>query len=564
MTEPTTPEPTTPRSPAAPKQQRSPRKTAVKKPAAPRAAAKRSRAKKAAVKTVVALPAGDAPVATMATDAAFAPAAPVGEQRRPLKNMSEVRHFFRTNDVPIYFVGSTPFNLLGLDRWVRNFSYITYYDAWDGAHPRVFTPAYKPYVEFDSGEQINNWLLTNAEVRAFIDSHAIPGERPKVAMVFFDEETETICEELGYDLILPSAELRSHLDSKLVTTRLGNEVSVPSVPNVMATVDDYEGLTKAAHDAGLGTDLVVQTAYGDSGKTTFFIASEADWKKTRKLIVGNEVKVMKRINNLPVAVEAVLTKSGTVVGPFMSELTGHAKLTPYRGGWCGNEMYPAVLTGELRAKAADLVRRLGDRLGQEGYRGFFEVDVLVDVDTDEVYLGELNPRISGASSITNVTAGAYADVPLFLFHLLEYLEVDFDLDVDDINERWQELAAVDLWSQMIIKETSPGVERIDTAAPTGAYVLDDRGALVFRRTALDWHQLQNESEAFFMRVYGPGDFRWKGADLGILVTKGRLQTGEPATLTIRAKHLIDSIRAHYTGTPVMPPQVEPPAGVKGS
>ncbi len=109
--------------------------------------------------------------------------------------------------------------------------------------------------------------------------------------------------------------------------------------------------------------------------------------------------------------------------------------------------------------------------------------MLIDVDTDDVYLGELNPRISGASSITNVTAGAYADVPLFLFHLLEYLDVDFDLDVDDINARWQELAAVDLWSQMIIKETSPGVERINTAAPTGAYVLDDRGALVFRRTA---------------------------------------------------------------------------------
>ena len=51
-----------------------------------------------------------------------------------------MRHFFRTNDVPIYFFGATPFNLLGLDRWVRNFSYITYYDAWDGAHPRVFTP----------------------------------------------------------------------------------------------------------------------------------------------------------------------------------------------------------------------------------------------------------------------------------------------------------------------------------------------------------------------------------------------------------------------------------------
>jgi hypothetical protein len=539
-------------------------------PPATKAAASRARrpSRRAASKTVapvppVALPPADAPVATMATDAAFAPAAPAGGRQGPLKNMSEVRHFFRTNVVPIYFIGATPFNLLGLDRWVRNFSYITYYDAWDGAHPRVFTPAHKPYVEFESGEHINNWLLTNAEVRAFIGSRSIQGQRPKVAMVFFDEETERICEELGYDLILPPAELRSHLDSKLVTTRLGNEVGVPSVPNVMATVDDFEGLTKVAEDAGLGNDLVVQSAYGDSGKTTFFIASEADWKKHRKLVVGNEVKVMKRINNRPVAVEAVLTRCGTVVGPFMSELTGHARLTPYRGGWCGNEMYPEVLTGELRAKAADLVRRLGARLGQEGYRGFFEVDVLVDVDTDEVYLGELNPRISGASSITNVTAGAYADVPLFLFHLLEFLDVDFDLDVEEINERWQELAAVDLWSQMIIKETSPGVERIDTAAPTGSYVLDERGALVFRGGALDWHQLQNEAEAFFLRIYGPGDFRWKGADLGVLVTKGLLQTGKkPATLTIRAKHLIDSIRAHYTGTPVMPPQVEVPVGAK--
>jgi hypothetical protein len=141
----------------------------------------------------------------MATDAAFGPAALAESSRRPLRNMSEVRHFFRTNDVPIYFVGATPFNLLGLDRWVRNFTYIAYYDAWDGAHPRVFTPEDRPFVDFESGEHINNWLLENSEVRAFIASRARLGVRPKVAMVFFDDETERICDELGYDLILPKA-----------------------------------------------------------------------------------------------------------------------------------------------------------------------------------------------------------------------------------------------------------------------------------------------------------------------------------------------------------------------
>jgi hypothetical protein len=501
---------------------------------------------------------------SVGTDAAFASGA--GQSKRRLKNMSEVRHFFRTNDVPILFFGATPFNLLGLDRWIRNFTYITYYDAWDGAHPRVFTPADKPYREFGSGEEINNWLLCNPEVRAHIDALTPRGIRPKVAMVFFDTETEEICRELGYDLILPPASLRTHLDSKIVTTRLGNEAGAPSVPNVLTRVDDWAGLQKAAEKAGLGDELVVQTPYGDSGKTTFFISSEADWRKHSADIVGEEIKVMRRINNRPVAVEAVLTRCGTVVGPFMSELIGYKRLTPARGGWCGNEMYPEVLTGESRHAATQLVRRLGDRLAKEGYRGFFEVDVLVDTDTGEIYLGELNPRISGASSITNVTAGAYADVPLFLFHILEYMNVDFDLDIDEINERWEELASGDLWSQMVMKETDDIVQRLTSTPQTGQYSLDSSGALVFRRPALDWHQLQSEAEVFFLRIYGPGDYRWKGADLGVLVTKGRLQidsaTGKSA-LTIRARHLIDSIRAGFAGTPVAAPASPPSnAGVK--
>ena len=329
-------------------------------------------------------PTGPDPVTTVATDAAFGPAglstAP-GVARRPLRNMSEVRHFFRTNDMPIYFVGATPFNLLGLDRWVRNFSYVAYYDGWDGAHPRVFTPSASrtsnsergAHQQLAAGEPGGDGLHRRPPG---------PGVGPKIAMVFFDEETERICDELGYDLILPSHALRERLDSKLVTTRLGNDVGVPSVPNILATVDSYDDLLEQTGEAGLGTDLVIQTPYGDSGKTTFFVNDETGWKKHAHDIVGPEVKVMKRINNRPIAVEAVLTRNGTIVGPFMTELTGHAELTPYRGGWCGNEMFPDVLDGELRLRAGELIRRLGDRLGREGYRGFFEVDVLVDTDTE--------------------------------------------------------------------------------------------------------------------------------------------------------------------------------------
>ena len=478
--------------------------------------------------------------------------------RRHLNGISEIRGFFRENTAPVYFFGATAFNLLGIDRWVRNFSYVAYFDSWDGGHPRVFSPKHKPYVKFESSEEINNYLLRDPEVQAFIASR---GGRPKVAMVFFDEETERICAELGYEMILPSDALRRRLDSKIVTTVLGNEAGAQSVPNVLVEVGSWETLVHVAVDAGLGTDLVVQTAYGDSGKTTFFIASESDWASHAGAVAGQQAKVMKRISNKAVAVEAVLTRHGTVVGPFMTDLTGYPELTPYQGGWCGNDLFPEALSDEHRAKATELVQRLGGRLGQEGYKGFFEVDVLIDLDTDEVYLGELNPRISGVSSMTNVTAGAYADIPLFLFHLLEYMDVDYAVDVEEINQRWRELAAGDVWAQLIMKEPNDSVERIVAAPRTGTYQLSKDGELTFLRPSHDWHPLTSEDECFFLRVYGPGDYRFKGADLGILVTKGRMQTA--AGLTGQCRRYIDGIRSWYVTEPIeQPPAVMPIAYLK--
>ncbi len=479
--------------------------------------------------------------------------------RQHLNGIAEIRTFFRVNPTPVFAVGPTAFNLLGIDRFVRNFSHIAYYDSWDGAHSRVFSPKNKPFVDFQSTEEINNYLLRDPEVQAFLRRRG--GERPKIAMVFFDEETEQICDEFGYELILPSDALRRRLDSKIVTTQLGNEAGAPSVPNVLGRATTFAELLALADGAGLGTDLVVQTPYGDSGKTTFFIKSEADWDSDSDLMATEELKVMKRIRNKAAAVEAVITRHGTIVGPFMTDLTGYPELTPYKGGWCGNDVYPEALSHEQREVAVGHVRRLGDRLAQEGYKGFFEVDVLVDLDTDSVYLGELNPRISGASSMTNVTAGAYADVPLFLFHLLEWMDVDLTIDVDEINDRWRELAAVDVWAQLIMKEPTDRVERLLAAPRTGTYHVHEDGRVEFARVSEDWHRLSHEDEFFYLRVYGPGDYRFKGADLGVLVTKARMQSG--GQLTERAQSYISAVRSLYYGEPIEPaPDFSPLAYVK--
>jgi hypothetical protein len=82
----------------------------------------------------------------------------------------DIRTFFWTNEQPVFFVGPTAFNLLGIDRWVRNFEHVVDYDSWDSGHARVLAPRNRPYVEFSSSEEINNYLLRDLEVRAFMES----------------------------------------------------------------------------------------------------------------------------------------------------------------------------------------------------------------------------------------------------------------------------------------------------------------------------------------------------------------------------------------------------------
>ena len=82
-----------------------------------------------------------------------------------------------------------------------------------------------------------------------------------------------------------------------------------------ARAKSYEELKQLAAKANLGNDLVVQTPYGDSGRTTFFVSGEGDWKKNADVLAKEELKVMKRINHLPGTVEGVATRHGTLVGP---------------------------------------------------------------------------------------------------------------------------------------------------------------------------------------------------------------------------------------------------------
>ena len=456
--------------------------------------------------------------------------------RKKLTSLSDIYAFFRQNQTPITFLSPTPYNILGLGRWINKFHYINFFDTFDGTHPRITVPRdFGPH-EFKSIEDVNNHLLRHKDVRARLKERG-PGY---LLLVMLDEETEALAKELGQKIALPPVKLRKHIDSKIVTTQLGNEAGIKSAPNALGKARNYEELLALARSARLGSDLVVQTPYGDSGRTTFFIKSAADWQKNVEELAKEKLKVMRRINHLPGTVEAVATRHGTLVGPMQTDITGFAEVTPYKGDWCGNDVFTDGYEQERRA-VRQMAQKLGDRLYRAGYRGAFCMDFLIDTDTRRVYLGEINPRVSGASPLTNLITSTYGGCPIYLFHMLEFMDVDWEIDLGKVQQRWAEF---DNWSQLILKYPVDRVEMITKAPASGVWRMNDAGKIHLARKSIDWSVVSGEQEAFYLRVYTAGDYRYHGADLGILVSRGRFQTDD-RKLTDRAKAWVKAINAEF-------------------
>ncbi|MFA9390133.1 MAG: biotin carboxylase [Prolixibacteraceae bacterium] len=464
-----------------------------------------------------------------------------------LDGVSDIRRFFYKNETPLYFISATNFNLLGADEWIKGFKFICHIECFDGLHPNVFSPQQEiPHDDFTCIEDINNYLLQHPEVQAYLNLRKKGKSAGKAMFLMFDEKTEKLAKKLGLEIMFPPAKMRTLMDNKVNTNRIAEKAGVPCVPYVLSHVEDYAHLSKVSKV--LGNDLVIQTPFGDSGHTTFFITNEKEFKKYEDEIVKEkEVKIMKRINCKGSAIEACVTRHGTIVAPLMTELVGFKELTPYKGGWCGNEIYPNAFSPEIRDKTSKYTQLFGNQLRKEGYKGYFELDFLIDQDNGEVYLGELNPRVTGASSITNHAVFALADAPLFIFHILEWMNVEYNLDIAKINERWALQDNIDGWSQLIVKHTEDTIEYISEYPKSGIWKMFDNGHIQYDR--LDTHRraVETENEAFFLNIAKEGNYLYEGADMGILVTRGRMMTDD-FKINERAKNWINAIRNKYVST----------------
>jgi hypothetical protein len=196
--------------------------------------------------------------------------------------------------------------------------------------------------------------------------------------------------------------------------------------------------------------------------------------------------------------------------------------------------------------------KLGERLGHAGYRGCFGLDYLLDETTGELYLGEMNPRITGITPLTTQAACDADEVPLLLYHLLEWFGVEYQVDVDRFNDRWLSPPRNN-WSQLVLYQVGsagrnregPDIVQVPEPAPASGVWRRNADTVSFSRPAFQPQAIEDESEARFVRILDAGQVASPGICLGRLMLRGRV-LAEDGRLLPRAEAWVRGFRRQFT------------------
>jgi hypothetical protein len=80
--------------------------------------------------------------------------------------------------------------------------------------------------------------------------------------------------------------------------------------------------------------------------------------------------------------------------------------------------------------------------------------------------------------------------------MLEWSNVQYDLDVEKLNDRWSNADNLDTWGQLVIKHADTSVDRVTRAPQTGLWRLDKDGGVSFVRPELHRRAARSPDEGF--------------------------------------------------------------------
>jgi len=421
-----------------------------------------------------------------------------------IKDLKTLKEFFKDLKTPIFGVGVYAFNRLALEKITSNYRILALRYSLD-------TKLIEKDIEVLSLEKgmgtkhirqprNSTTVLAHPKTKKYLESFKDP------AFLVYKPSTkmEQTCQENNWRLIAnPSTFGKDLFEDKIKFRKILQEIGVTVPPGKIASLDElhYGHLMN-----NYGTPFVIQHPTKGGGKGTFFINNQDDFEhaleklkaktdpeEEKEITPPTEVIISQFIQGSSPSMTGCVTKHGILSTNLQHQILDIPQLySPEKGSglFCGHDWTVSRFNQETNDQAYQYVEKIGQYFKEQGYKGIFGLDFVMDKKSGQLYTVECNPRLLGSYPTLNMAQLLNDEPPIVAFHTLEFLNIDYQIDINKINRlmRQEKIGA-----QMILHNLSGHWAKNHRQLKAGIYKLED-DKLEYLRPGYDLYHLKEKEE----------------------------------------------------------------------
>lgn len=430
-------------------------------------------------------------------------------------------HVVFDRTIPVAGIGLVPWGRLGPERWLTNYEIASLY-GWDIALSDA--PSVHALADVDPDVNLTQLstqcLLENRQFQTILQT-----ELPHHNMLTY-KPVKAPAALRNLSFLAFDQKLASRLENKAQFRTLMQDLDVPFPAFKIYERAMLEGFT--AKDILIGRDeVILQDDTLSGGRGTFVVHDDNSLQAALEAIGrmggGSHVVVSERIvGAFERSVQAVVTRRGVFVGPLQKQIIGHPLLSNLAVAdgdrFCGAEISArdryAASYDDIRAYAL----KIGERIQAMGYRGIFGLDCLVS-ESGQIYVLEINPRITGATPLLTMLHREGEDIPFYLLHILELLDAPYEIPDAAVNPEPSE------GSLLVLHSLAQATMRIVSSPRSGLY---DANSSAFLEEQLRLDAVTDVNQVLLQQYTPPHMTIKPGGRLMTAFTKRAVLTGDDA------------------------------------
>ncbi len=389
-------------------------------------------------------------------------------------------------------------------------------------------------------------IISDKKVVSYINSFS---DEKKIAVYLLKSspEVEDLCRKNGWTLMAEESDLFNKLESRSFFFDLLKRIGYTR---------DFEIIELREFDNNLdelferfGDKIVIQTFCGTGGKGTFIVqrADCEDFFEKTNLERNEKVVVTSFVKGFDIAVTGCVTRNnGILSGPARYQFVGVDAVVSGKdfseNSFCGNDW--SVIEeyrDNVQNQARGFVEKMGKILKEEGFRGIFGVDFIYNKDSKKLVPLEINPRTLGSFPVETQFEVLNQKIPLIGFHILEFLESNYEI-VKDFNVERENDLKKECSHVMLVNFLKKDL-RFGKDLKSGVYHINGL-ELEFVRDGFQVSDIQNIEREFVLTAGVPtSDYEYKkNSQLFRIIWSRSIQINNVQAIDSRAKQEIGIVK----------------------